>query len=132
MSTSPPPRESFSAVLVTQADRRFHTLTLDSDVLARTCVTNTRVEDPEEGFQRNLDEARARSIKEYIEHGGVIPGSIVLSAQEAANLQYDSKKKTVQFDPVPGAFLIIDGQHRVYGFKLSSKKSPNDLISRPF
>jgi DGQHR domain-containing protein len=122
MSTQPPLRESFSAVLVTQGDRRFYTLTLDSDVLAATCVATTRIEDPEEGFQRSLDKKRALSIKEYIEHGGVIPGSIVLSAQERSNLKYDGKKKTIQFDTLAGAFLIIDGQHRVYGFKLSNRK----------
>ncbi|WP_411846478.1 DGQHR domain-containing protein [Roseibacillus persicicus] len=115
-------RQSFSAVLVTQGERKFYTLTLDSDILASTCVASSRVEDPDEGFQRTLDRKRALSIKDYIEHGGVIPGSIVLSAQEGASLKYDGKKKTIQFDSIPGAFLIIDGQHRVYGFKLSSKK----------
>jgi DGQHR domain-containing protein len=122
MSTPEASRESLSAVLITQGDRKFYSIALDSEILAKACVVNTRNEDPEEGFQRSLDKKRALSIKEYIELGGVIPGSIVLSAQEASNLKYDSKKKTLQFDAVPGAFLIIDGQHRVYGFKLSSKK----------
>jgi DGQHR domain-containing protein len=115
-------RESLSAVLVTQADRRFYTLTMESDVLSQTCVATSRAESPIEGFQRTLDRKRAESIKEYIENGGVIPGSIVLSAQESADLYYDSKKKTIQFDLVSGAFLIIDGQHRVYGFALTKRK----------
>jgi len=97
-------------------------LTLESDVLSMTCVARSRAEDPEVGFQRTLDRKRAESIRDYIEHGGVIPGSIVLSAQDASGLFYDSKKKTIQFDVVPGGFLIIDGQHRVYGFRLSAKK----------
>ncbi len=117
-----PTRESFSAVLVTQGERKFYTLTLESDILAQTCVASPRVEDPDEGFQRTLSLKRAESIRDYIEHGGVIPGSIVLSAHETANLVYDSKRKTIQFDLVAGAFLIIDGQHRVYGFRLSNKK----------
>ena len=115
-------RESVSAVLITQGERKFYTLTLESDILAKTCVATSRAENPDEGFQRTLDKKRAESIRDYIEHGGVIPGSIVLSAQDAANLNYDSKKKTIQFDVVPGGFLIIDGQHRVFGFKLSTKK----------
>jgi len=117
-----PQRESFSAVLVTQGERKFYTLTLDSDILAKTCIATSRNEDPDEGFQRNLDHKRAESIRDYIDRGGVIPGSIVLSAQEVADLFYDSKKKTLQFNHSQGAFLIIDGQHRVFGFKLSSKK----------
>ena len=117
-----PKRESVSAVLITQGERKFYTLALDSDILAVTCVATTRSEDPEGGFQRNLDPKRAESIRDYIDRGGVIPGSIVLSAQESANIHYDGKKKTLQFDLAPGAFLIIDGQHRVFGFKLSSKK----------
>ncbi|MFO1439478.1 MAG: DGQHR domain-containing protein [Verrucomicrobiaceae bacterium] len=115
-------RESVSAVLVTQGERKFYTLTLESDILAQTCVATSRNEDPDLGFQRNLDYKRAESIRDYIERGGVIPGSIVLSAQDNAELFYDSKKKTIQFNLSPGAFLIIDGQHRVFGFKLSSKK----------
>lgn len=120
--SQPPQRESVSAVLITQGDRKFYTLTLESDILAKTCVATSRSEDPDAGFQRTLDHKRAESIRDYIEHGGVIPGSIVLSAQDVSNLFYDSKKKTIQFDLTPGAFLIIDGQHRVFGFKLSTKK----------
>lgn len=120
--SQPPQRESVSAVLITQGERKFYTLTLESDILGKTCVATSRAEDPEAGFQRTLDRKRAESIRDYIEHGGVIPGSIVLSAQDASNLFYDSKKKTIQFDIVPGGFLIIDGQHRVFGFRLSTKK----------
>jgi DGQHR domain-containing protein len=42
-----------------------------------------------------------------------------LSAQPDANLSYDSKKKTIRFEKIRRAFLIIDGQHRVYGFSLA-------------
>ncbi len=115
-------RESISAVLITQGVRKFYLVTLESDILAKTCVATPRADDPDGGFQRTLDKKRAESIRDYIDHGGVIPGSIVLSAQDASNLKYDNKKKTLQFDIVSGGFLIIDGQHRVYGFKLSTKK----------
>jgi DGQHR domain-containing protein len=120
--SNPIQRESVSAVLITQGERKFYTLTLDSDILAKTCVATSRAEDPDAGFQRTLDHKRAESIRDYIEHGGVIPGSIVLSAQDVSNVYYNSNKKTIQFDIVPGGFLIIDGQHRVFGFKLSTKK----------
>src|SRR5262249_18484475 len=53
--------------------------------------------------------------------GMTIPSSIVLSAQEDAELTYDSKRKVISFNAIRKAFLIIDGQHRVYGFMLATK-----------
>ena len=121
MSQSPV-RESISAVLLTQGERRFYTVAMESGLLSETCVATSRNQDPLEGFQRTLSEKRALSIARYIEQGGVIPGSIVLSAQSRANLVYTHRTKTLQFDAVPGAFLILDGQHRVFGFALSKEK----------
>ena len=90
---------------------------MPSDVLARTCVVTTRKEDPKRGFQRELDERRASEIAHYIDEGlGTIPNSIVLSAQPAAELRVIGRGKTLEFVDTPGAFLILDGQHRVFGF----------------
>lgn len=114
-------RESFGSVsLVRQGEHRFYSFTMPSDVLAETCFVVNRDEDPIEGFQRELDKKRASEIASYIDSGlGTIPSSIVLSAQEDSGFIYDSKKKSVSFDKISKAFLIIDGQHRVYGFKLA-------------
>lgn len=126
MATTPSKisRESVSAVLITQGKHRFFTVTLPISVLASTCTVSTRVDDPDLGFQRQLDEKRALRIAAYIDEGfGCIPTSIILSAQEASEFNYDSKAKTVSFASIPKAFLILDGQHRVYGFK----KATSDL-----
>ncbi|WP_099649318.1 DGQHR domain-containing protein [Paracoccus yeei] len=45
-----------------------------------------------------------------------MPNSIVLSAQSVADLKVVGRGKTLEFNRSPGAFLILDGQHRVYGF----------------
>ncbi|MAQ84481.1 MAG: hypothetical protein CMH12_14745 [Maritimibacter sp.] len=93
---------------------------MPSDVLARTCKVTTRMEDPTAGFQRALDKKRASEIAEYIDsHGGTIPNSIVLSAQQAADLKIVGRGKTLEFTDTPDAFLVLDGQHRVYGFSLA-------------
>jgi DGQHR domain-containing protein len=90
---------------------------MPSDVLAETCMVTTRVENPIDGFQRELDEKRAIEIARYIdEEEGTIPNSIVLSAQPIADLKVVGRGKTLEFSKAPGAFLILDGQHRVYGF----------------
>lgn len=116
-------KESFSAVLITQGEHKFYQLAMPSDTLGLCTFVSTRDEDPERGFQRLLDKKRASEIAGYIDTGhGTIPTSIILSAQEIADLEYDSRNKTVKFDVNPKSFLIIDGQHRVYGFRMSDSK----------
>lgn len=110
-------RLRFSVSTVRQGKHTFYTLTMPSDVLSRTCKVTTRREDPKAGFQRELDERRAQEIARYIDEDvGTIPNSIVLSAQPEAELKIVGKGKTIEFTDTPGAFLILDGQHRVYGF----------------
>ncbi|MFO1249145.1 MAG: DGQHR domain-containing protein [Alphaproteobacteria bacterium] len=109
-------RLRYSVSLVQQGKNQFYTLTMPSDVLSRTCRVSTRAEDPIKGFQRELDEKRAIEIAEYVDAGGTIPNSIVLSAQPEAKLQIVGRGKTVEFSDVKGAFFMLDGQHRVYGF----------------
>lgn len=113
--------ESIGTVsLIRQGDHRFYSLTIPSDVLAVTCFIISRDEDPKAGFQRVLDIKRAQEIAAYIDSGlGTVPSAIVLSAQDAAELKYNSKQKGIAFKKDPKAFLILDGQHRVYGFSLA-------------
>ncbi|GAB3547371.1 hypothetical protein GCM10027343_26530 [Noviherbaspirillum agri] len=109
--------DNISVTLITQAQHKFYSGTMPIELIAETCSTNPREQDPEAGFQRTLDAGRAESIADYIRNGGTIPSSIILSAQEAARLTYNSKNKTINFEVTPDAFLILDGQHRVYGFR---------------
>jgi len=96
---------------------------MPSDVLGRSCYVNPRYEDPEQGFQRTLDKDRATSIAEYIDNGlGTIPNSVILSAQPAAELKVIGRGKTVEFLETPRSFLILDGQHRIYGYRLATTK----------
>ena len=113
-------RHSYSVSLITQGDTRFYSLTLPIEVLTSTAFVSTREEDPMEGFQRLLDKNKAQRIANYVDAGGVIPTSIVLSAQSDSEFQYDVKKKTISFSDNRRGFLILDGQHRVFGFNLSN------------
>ena len=117
-------RDSYGSVsLVTQGNHKFYSLTLPSDLLAETCYVVNRAEDPKEGFQRELDEKRAMEIANYIDSGlGTMPSSIVLSAQDNADLVYNSKNKSISFYKIPKTFLILDGQHRVFGFMYAKTK----------
>ncbi|MEW6182278.1 MAG: DGQHR domain-containing protein [Bacillota bacterium] len=109
-----------SAILVLQGKFRFYVVSMPSDVLRDTCFTITREDDPIEGFQRRLDPNRANDIANYIDKGvGSIPTAIIVSAQEQTDLKYNSKTKTISFKNQKKAFIIIDGQHRVWGFTLA-------------
>lgn len=116
-------RGSYTASLLIQGQHRFYTLSMPSDVLGETCMVEPRYQDPAEGFQRALDEKRGRDIAAYIDSGlGTIPTSIVLSAQPEAELQYRRVARTLSFKKTPRSFLILDGQHRVYGFRLAQSR----------
>ena len=114
-------RHSYTCSLITQGETKFFSLSMPSDVLASTSFVSARDDDPLEGFQRILDTKRAQEIADYIDQGfGSIPTAVILSAQKDSRLRYDSKKRTLEFVGIPKAFLILDGQHRVYGFSLAS------------
>lgn len=116
-------RVSLTASLLIQGRHRFYTLSMWSDVLAETCMVEPRYDNPKEGFQRALDEKRGFEIAKYIDSGlGTIPSSIVLSAQPEAALEYNRPNRTLSFNKNPRAFLILDGQHRVFGFMLATSR----------
>lgn len=113
-------RVRYSISLVTQGQHRFYTLSMPSEVLAQCCFATSRDEDPITGFQRVLDKRRAEEIASYIDNDlGSIPSSIVLSAQPEADVKVLGSGKTLEFTLGRHAFLILDGQHRVYGFSLA-------------
>lgn len=113
-------RVRYSISLVTQGQHRFYTLSMPSEVLAQCCFATSRDEDPIAGFQRVLDRRRAEEIANYIDNDlGSIPSSIVLSAQPEADVRVLGSGKTLEFTFGPHAFLILDGQHRVFGFSLA-------------
>ena len=89
-----------------------------------TLTEVSRVDDnPEEGYQRLLGNSRAKKIAEYIDMGDVLPGALVLSAQNGAIKKYDSKTKKLTLNGKEKSLLVIDGQHRLYG----AHQAKNDL-----
>lgn len=106
----------YAISLVRQGEHRFYTLTMPSSVLAACAYATSKDEDPKAGFQRVLDEGRAQEIADYIDSGGTIPSPVVLSAQSESDFKSVDRSKTASFKFSPHAFLIIDGQHRVFGF----------------
>mgnify|MGYP001217528636 CR=1 FL=1 len=106
----------YAISLVRQGEHRFYVLSIPSNVLAACSFATTKDEDALVGFQRVLDKKRAQEIADYVDGGGSIPSSVVLSAQPDSNFRSVDRSKTAAFKFDPHAFLIIDGQHRVFGF----------------
>lgn len=74
--------------------------------------------DPKEGYQRLLNKKRADDIAKYLTDGNIIPGSIILSAQEGCSIGYDEATNKISIDTKNGGLFVIDGQHRLYGASL--------------
>lgn len=114
---------SYPALILTQNDRRFFFSTIPVEDLFPWCFVARRNEDPMQGFQRTLSESRADDIARYLAIGtGSIPTNVVLSAQNVANLQYNSRSKTISFSRADRGFLVLDGQHRLWGYSKSAVK----------
>lgn len=108
---------TYPALLLKQNKRRFFFTTIPVDDLFPSCFVASRDEDPLSGFQRALNESRANDIADYLADGsGSIPSNIVLSAQSNAEFEYESRAKTISFQRKPSAFLVLDGQHRLWGY----------------
>lgn len=113
-------RASYAAGMCQQGGKRYFQLKIPIDDLFNWCFVDRRDENPRDGFQRALDEKRANDIAEHLEAGGLIVNNAVLSAQADAHFEYDSSSKTISFDRTKHAFLVIDGQHRLWGFEKCS------------
>jgi DGQHR domain-containing protein len=111
-------RKSYPGLLLNQNKHRFFFATIPVDDLFPSCFVARRDEEPETGFQRALNEARADDIARYLANGsGSIPSNIVLSAQPSAVFKYNSTTKSISFQVSKKAFLVLDGQHRLWGYQ---------------
>jgi DGQHR domain-containing protein len=113
---------SFPALAITQNNHKFYFATMPVGDIFPYCFVAHREEEPTEGFQRNLNPQRADDIARYLDDSqGSIPTNIVLSAQAVAGFSYNSKAKTIKYKRAKKAFLVIDGQHRLYGYSRTNK-----------
>ena len=72
-------------------------------------------QDSEKGYQRVLSEKRANDIAQYLNDGNIIPGSIILSAQEGFHVSYNKQSMQLELEPNSSSLFVIDGQHRLWG-----------------
>ena len=105
---------SFDAMTCTQNGKTFYLAIFPKKILEKTTFVSRREKNQKDGFQRNLNEARAKDIARYFdEKKGVIPSPLILSAQKESNFYY--KNGSIHFKDAPLCFMVLDGQHRLYG-----------------
>lgn len=114
---------SYPALQLIQNDQRFYFTTIPASDIFPFAFVLRRDDSGVEGFQRALDSGRARDIASYLDNSiGSIPTNIVLSAQESADLQYIRRTKSIKYRRKSAGFLVLDGQHRLFGYGLAKKK----------
>lgn len=98
----------------------FYVAAVSGKQLRSNAFVSRRHEDPEEGFNRELSVPRAKEIATYLDSGTTsIPTNIILSAQPNASLHYS--RGQITWDDQPDAFLILDGQHRLFGMDFTQR-----------
>lgn len=113
---------SWPALQMSQNSQKFYFVSIPVDDLFPYCYVASRFEDPKDGFQRTLSEDRADDIADYLDRGtGSIPTNIVLSAQSNSEFEYSRLSKSIKYKRTPKAFLVLDGQHRLYGYSRAKK-----------
>jgi DGQHR domain-containing protein len=111
---------SYTAIKVTQNKKDFFVTSLNASTLKELAFVLKRDEDPIKGFQRLLNQNRAKEIANYMDDKeGVIPSPLILSAQPNSEMRYDEKTSKLTFKNSKNSFLVLDGQHRLYGMYLA-------------
>lgn len=83
----------------------------------------------EVGFQRLLDEKRAKRLAEYLldadqEHEAFLPTSLFLATEKVLPFDDRTGVLTIDTDQV-GPLNVVDGQHRISGLVLAAGKAPD-------
>jgi DGQHR domain-containing protein len=94
------------ALRIKYNDVVFYVAVIDSKKLFSISKVSRAEENPEDGYQRVLGKARAKKIADYIREGNVIPGALVLSAQEGSVRRYDANKKKLFLSNCNGQVIL--------------------------
>ena len=122
------------AALVSQGSLKLYATSLKVADLKLKDFYRINKLDPEfagPGYQRILDEGRAKRLADYLLDGqtegdAFLPTSIFLATSK--DIPFDSTANTITFDAaVVGPFNVVDGQHRIAGLVMAAEKAPGFL-----
>jgi DGQHR domain-containing protein len=114
---------SINAAVLKQKGHELFCFGMNSAELKRICYVTPRSHDAPDEIQRIISPRRAKEIGEYIRQANsLLPNSVVVSLTEDVTIRDSgtAKVKVLQFPGTEGKFAyILDGQHRLEGFKHS-------------
>jgi DGQHR domain-containing protein len=122
------------AALVRQGSLKLYSTSLQVADLIRPNFYTINKLDPADGgpgYQRILNEGRARRLAEYLLDGQIegdafLPTSIFLATSK--DIPFDDTNNTITFDVAQvGPFNVVDGQHRIAGLVKAAERNP-DLL----
>lgn len=127
---NPMPPLQRPAARVSQGDLVFYATSLRVRDLRLPKFYNVEKLDANEGtgYQRLLNETRAKRLSEYLLDGhrareAFLPTSIFLATDKL--VPFDPATNTVSIDhEKTGPFNVVDGQHRIRGLVLAAEKDP--------
>ena len=123
------------AVQVQQGDLTLFSTAIKVKVLIQDNFYSVETLDPKDpgdsGYQRLLNQARARKLADYIVNGqdrqdAFLPTSVFLATDKP--LDFDETTNTINFNTnTIGPFNVVDGQHRLEGLKMAANKDDRVL-----
>ncbi len=112
-----------NAIVLKQKGRELYCFGMNSARLRRICYVTPRSDDNPEEIQRILNPKRAREIGEYLKQANaLLPNALVVNLTQQVKIQSTAapEVKSLRFPDEDGKFAyILDGQHRLEGFKYS-------------
>ena len=126
---------SLPAARVQQGDLTLFSTAIKVKILIQDNFYSVETLDPsnggDSGYQRILNQARARNLADYILRGqdsqdAFLPTSVFLATDK--HLDFNTSTNTLTFDPSAiGPLNVVDGQHRLEGLKIAAEKDKRVL-----
>lgn len=120
-----------NSIKVRQSIGDIYVSSIDPQVLLQmSIVDRRRIENDEEvlGIQRDLKEEKVKQIRKYLStNKATFPNSIILNTEEKYVI--NKSDTSIELEINDNTFSIIDGQHRVEGFRDNPIDNFNLIIS---
>ncbi len=112
-----------NATVLKQKGTELYCFGMNSQILRRICYVTPRTKDDPKEIQRLVDQRRAKEIGEYIKQSNsLLPNALVVSLSGDVRIEDSGTRsiKVLHFPDHDGKYAyILDGQHRLEGFKHS-------------
>lgn len=118
---------------ISQGGLSFYNFVINSKELREIAYVSRREMGNPKGYQRYLSETRLKEVGDYIKKKtAVFPNNLILnfdSGRAEVHLDPEGSTGVIEIKNVPDSAWVIDGQHRLWGFKYSDGKEFDLLVS---